>query len=444
MGGRLTHFRPGGDFEWTGRAEAVDGIDGMAGEFVFPPWDPFMSKQLGVLALLFVAMASRADDLPRSRAEAIAREGLDALPMTEFYTPPGSLSASTPGTLLRSEAFAGYNLPAGAQAVRILYHSRARDGRDVAASGVVLIPAGTPPAHGWPVIAWAHGTSGVARQCAPSLMKDLEYGSEGLMPMVAAGFAVVATDYAGLGTPGPHEYDNKIPQANDVVYSIPAAHAAVPTLGERWVVIGHSQGGAAVWGVAELEATLKDPSYAGGISVAGDMDFDWFEEHDAHSLKTISAMYWPMTAFGIKASYPTFNPARLLTKPFLERYADATQKGCWDYDYAVADEVGTRRPVRPGWERIPELRRYNADNHSGDQPIYGPLLVLAGDDDQSVNFTNIKKGVDRACKSGLAVEFVHRAGLDHDPLMEKTIDLQLEWTRDRLANHPWQPGTCSQ
>jgi hypothetical protein len=61
-----------------------------------------------------------------------------------------------------------------------------------------------------------------------------------------------------------------------------------------------------------------------------------------------------------------------------------------------------------------------------------------------VNFTNIKKGVDRACKSGLAVEFVHRAGLDHDPLMEKTIDLQLEWTRDRLANHPWQPGTCSQ
>jgi hypothetical protein len=94
------------------------------------------------------------------------------------------------------------------------------------------------------------------------------------------------------------------------------------------------------------------------------------------------------------------NPAQLLTKPFLERYADATQKGCWDYDYAVADEVGKRRAVRPGWERIPELRRYNADNHSGDQPIYGPLLVLAGDDDQSVNFTNVKNGVDRACKSG--------------------------------------------
>ena len=87
-------------------------------------------------------------------------------------------------------------------------------------------------------------------------MKDVEYGSEGLMPMVAAGFAVIATDYAGLGTPGPHQYDNKIPQANDVVYSVPAARAAVPSLGRRWVTIGHSQGGVAVWGVAELEARL--------------------------------------------------------------------------------------------------------------------------------------------------------------------------------------------
>jgi pimeloyl-ACP methyl ester carboxylesterase len=402
-----------------------------------------MIKQLSFLALVFVSTATWADELPRSRSEALAMENRDSLPMTDFYSPPGALSASAPGALLKAETYTGYNLPAGALAVRILYHSRARDGHDVATSGVVLIPAGAPPADGWPVIAWAHGTSGVARQCAPSLMKDLEYGDEGLMPMVAAGFAVVATDYAGLGTPGPHEYDNKIAQANDVVYSIPAARAAVSSLGARWVVIGHSQGGAAVWGVAESEATLKDPSYAGGVSVAGDMDFDWFEEHDAHSLKTISAMYWPMTAFGIKASYPTFDPARLLTRPFFERYADATQKGCWDYDYAVANEVGNRNAVRRGWERIPELRHYNADNHSGDQPIYGPLLVLAGDDDQSVNFTNIKNGVERACKNGLAVEFVHRPGLDHDPLMEKTIDMQLEWTRNRLAGHPWRPNTCA-
>jgi len=369
-------------------------------------------------------------------------EARDALPITAFYDAPASLSKGPSGTLIRSEPFSGYELPAGAHAVRILYRSKARDGRDVVTSGVVLIPAGHPPQGGWPVIAWAHGTSGVARQCAPSLMKDMEYGSEGLMPMVAAGFAVVATDYAGLGTAGPHQYDNKIAQANDVVYSIAAARAAVNSLGKRWVAIGHSQGGSAVWGVAELEARLTDPTYAGGISVAGDMDFEWFEKHDARSFKTISAMYWPLTAFGIKATYPTFDPARLLSAPFLARYPDATEKGCWYYAYAVADEVGSQPAVRPGWDRIPELRRYNEDNHSADHPIAGPLLVLAGDDDQSVNFANIKRGVARACKNGLAIEFVHRPGLDHDPLMEKTIDLQLAWARDRIANKPWRPSAC--
>lgn len=396
-----------------------------------------------IAACISLACAStRADDvLPKSRAEALAMEAQDALPLTRFYDPPQAPGSQAPGILIRSEDFSGYSLPAGAHATRILYVSRALNGNAVAASGVVLIPAGTAPREGWPVIAWAHGTSGVARQCSPSLMKDREYGEEGLMPMVRAGFAVVATDYAGLGTPGPHAYDNKIPQANDVVYSIPAAHAAVSSLGSRWVVIGHSQGGVAVWGVAELEAKLNDPTYAGGISIAGDMGYEIFEAHDAVTFDTITSLYWPLTAFGVKASYPTADVSRILTPVMQQRYADMTTKGCWYYDYATAAEIGHQRAARPGWDRVPELRRYNEDSSSANKPIKGPLLVLAGDDDRSVNFGNIQTGVAQACRNGLPIEFVHRPGLDHDPLMEKTIDLQLEWTRDRLQAKPWK-GNC--
>ena len=170
-----------------------------------------MNKTVRVLIVtlsLLAAVGASADDLmPKTRAQALAMEAQDALPLTRFYDPP-PLGERTPGTLLRSEPFDGYSLPPGARAVRILYVSRALDGARDAVSGVVLIPAGSPPRGGWPVIAWAHGTSGVARMCAPSLMKDVEYGSEGLMPMVAAGFAGIATDYAGLGTPGAHQYDN--------------------------------------------------------------------------------------------------------------------------------------------------------------------------------------------------------------------------------------------
>jgi hypothetical protein len=256
-----------------------------------------------VTFLCTFAFAARADEvMPSTRAEALTMEARDALALTPFYDPPSPLAEAEPGTLIRAEPFDGYSLPAGASAVRILYHSRTLAGADVAASGVVLIPAGAAPPEGWPVIAWAHGTAGVARMCAPSLMKDVLYGSEGLMPMVAAGFAVVATDYAGLGTPGPHQYDNKIPQAHDVVYSVPAARAAVPSLGRRWVAIGHSQGGVAVWGVAEMLAERGDPDYLGAISVAGDMNFEAFEAHDAQTFDTITDLYWPMTAFGITAN----------------------------------------------------------------------------------------------------------------------------------------------
>ncbi|HTV97840.1 MAG TPA: hypothetical protein VME42_17725 [Steroidobacteraceae bacterium] len=394
------------------------------------------------LALLLVSFAALGDDqLPSSRAEALTLEATDALPLTRFYDPPQPLPRAAPGTLIRSEPFTGYTLPAGASAIRILYHSRALSGADIAASGVVLIPGGKAPAGGWPVIAWAHGTSGVARMCAPSLMKDVEYGDEGLMPMVAAGFAVVATDYAGLGTPGPHQYDDKIPQANDVVFSIPAAHAAVADLGVKWVAIGHSQGGVAVWGVAELEAARNDPGYSGAISVAGDMNYEAYQAHDAETFDPITDLYWPFTAFGIKASYPTFDVKRMLTPVALARYRDVTTRGCWYYAYAAFKEIGRQRAVRRDWDRAPEVHRYDHDSRSANKPIRGPLLVLAGDDDKSVAIANIAAGVAEACSLHLPIEYVHRPGLDHDPLMEKTTPEQLAWVRERLAGKPWV-GNC--
>jgi hypothetical protein len=152
-------------------------------------------------------------------------------------------------------------------------------------------------------------------------------------------------------------------------------------------------------------------------------------------------LYWPLTAFGVKASYPTADVTRILTPVMQARYADMTTKGCWYYDYAVAAEIGEQRAAQPGWERVPELRRYNEDSRSANKPIKGPLLVLAGDDDMSVNFGNMKTGVAQACRNGLPIEFVHRTGLDHDPLMDKTIDLQLAWTRDRIQAKPWK-GNC--
>ena len=136
---------------------------------------------------------------------ALATQQAKALPLTPFYEVQGA-DLSKPGTLVRKEAGTGYSLPGGVTATRIAYTSRNVSGEPVLATGVVLVPSGEPPAGGWPVVAWAHGTAGVARVCAPSLMKDLYYGWDGLFIYPLMGYAVVATDYAGLGSPGLHQY----------------------------------------------------------------------------------------------------------------------------------------------------------------------------------------------------------------------------------------------
>jgi hypothetical protein len=172
------------------------------------------------------------------------------------------------------------------------------------------------------------------------------------------------------------------------------------------------------------------------------MSYETFEAHDAKTYDTITNLYWPLTAFGVKASYPTFHVERMLTAPALARYEDVTTKGCWYYAYAALKEIGAQPAARPGWDKSPEVHRYNDDSRSTNKPIRGPLLVLAGDDDKSVSIVNIALDVKGACSRGLPIEYVHRPGLDHDPLMQETTPEQLEWVRNRLSGKSWT-SNCS-
>jgi hypothetical protein len=104
--------------------------------------------------------------------------------------------------LLRSEPFTR-GIPADWRAWRILYTTTRDEDVPAVASGVVIVskhlPAGLRP-----VIAWAHGTTGVASACAPSLLPS-RWDTDvipGLDRVIARGWIFVATDYVGLGTRG--------------------------------------------------------------------------------------------------------------------------------------------------------------------------------------------------------------------------------------------------
>ena len=128
---------------------------------------------VGVVTLAPVlALAERPQSQTRPHGEPAEFRRL--LPITKFYSTPNPLPSGQPGELIRSEEFDEYQLPEGMFAFRILYYSRSGRGADVAASGVVLTPDQQVPAGGWPVIAWAHGFTGIARQCAPSLYEKPE------------------------------------------------------------------------------------------------------------------------------------------------------------------------------------------------------------------------------------------------------------------------------
>ena len=76
-----------------------------------------------------------------------------------FYTAPASVPVQ-PGQLLRAEPYTR-EIPDGASAWRILYTTTRDEGQPAVASGLVVVPT-AKARDGIPVIAWAHGTTGVA------------------------------------------------------------------------------------------------------------------------------------------------------------------------------------------------------------------------------------------------------------------------------------------
>ncbi len=148
-----------------------------------------------------------------------------ALPMIAFYNTPKSGTSVEPNALIRAEPATDFALPPGVTATRTLYHTRSADNTDRLASGIVLVPYGRPPKEGWPLLAWSHGTTDVAGNRDPSLMRSLFY--KGLYEYVTFGYAVVVTDDAGLGTAGRRAYLDIWSNATDVVNSVLGAHAAV-------------------------------------------------------------------------------------------------------------------------------------------------------------------------------------------------------------------------
>ncbi len=157
------------------------------------------------------------------------------------------------GTLITTRPLAPrLSLSGAARAYRILYSTTNQFNRRAVSTGEVLIPRGTPPRGGWPMMAWAHGTVGMGDNCAPSAQVHEAGEAAYLSHWLGRGFAIVATDYVGMGTPGLLSYLNGVTAAHSVADSVVAARQMSLPLSRRWVAVGHSQGAGAALSAARF------------------------------------------------------------------------------------------------------------------------------------------------------------------------------------------------
>jgi len=353
------------------------------------------------------------------------------LPLTSFYDTPHSLPPGTPGELIRSEAIDQYNLPYELSALRILYHSRTASGEDVAVSAVVLIPDGKPPAGGWQVIAWAHEFRGAARQCAPSLMKNLGVGP--LLAMYAnLGYAVVATDYSGLGADSRKPVLDMQSNALDVMYSVPAARAAVKEIGTKWIAVGPFQGALAAVAVAESE--VRDSNYLGSVATSGLADalpvYERFAEGSSNRILLVLAST-------VKTLYPEFHVSDMLQDKALAAYQRVAQT-CG----GETEPEFTSGMLKPGWENNRFVKEFFSRNTPGQKPAHGPLLVISGEVDPAIPAEMSEKTVARMCKQGSRILFLKYPDLDASGVMGASVADQISWIKARFAGHT-APGNCS-
>lgn len=365
-----------------------------------------------------------------------------------FYDAPDA-PPDEPGSLLRAEPFTR-QIPDGATAWRILYTTTLDEGEPTVASGLVVVPdgvgtdGGAPP----PVVAWAHGTTGFARGCAPSVLDEpFESGAFFLLDdVLARGWALVATDYAGLGTPGPHPYLVGQGEARSVLDAVRAARAlGDATLGEQTVVWGHSQGGhAALWTGAVAPVYAPDVPLAGVAALAPASDLTDMVSH----LENVAggSVFASYVVAAYDAAYPDADAIEAV-RPGARLVVHEMASRCLSEPGALVSVAEALSMDQPLWTTDPTdgaLGERLAENVPTGA-VEAPLLVAQGASDPLVLPSTQDAYVGERCAAGQPVDYRTYEGRDHVGLVQADSPLAsdlVRWTEARLAGEPPTP-TCA-
>ena len=407
---------------------------------------------LSATSLLAVCTSASASNPSRPRGVAVVPDTATAHGPTSFYEPPDPLPPARPGTLIRDQIVTGVpGITTDDTLWRILYHSRTIAGGDIAVSGYVVVPSAPVPRDGYPILSWAHGTTGAATKCAPSLFNALEGEGPYLVPDITkylkAGWLIAATDYQGLGvSEGVHPYLVGESEGKGVLDAAKAARQ-LPRLrvSRTTLLYGHSQGGQAALFAGELAQ-----SYAPSLQVIGVV-----AAAPATGLSTIVSVigqinapddlaYFTLIGWTWSQTYPGLPASDIFTAAGALFARQIVTEHC---DNGLVTELASRSSrteFLTDASTNPELVALARLNNPGQVRTKAPMLIVQGTGDNQVPAPLTDQFVSRmACPIGDHVDYVHYTGATHDQIPFRSAPLILSWATSRL-NRLEAPDTCGE
>lgn len=335
------------------------------------------------------------------------------------------------GTLIWAKKEGGKKkLKEASSTYNILYSSKSFPGnRKVVVSGTVMAPKGKAKG----VISWAHGTVGLADQCAPSrrLGSTAYYGSESgqlFKDWLKAGYAVVATDYEGLGTPGIHPYLVGDSEGRSVLDMVIAARQLNKKIPRRVALAGHSQGGQAILFAAHLATTKwgKGAKYLGTVSYAPVSNlvkqaplianFDNTEGQYGITALALSILR------GAVAGDRSINPREILTDAGQTEYPK-TDTLCLSELTEAVEKVGLKpgQLLKRGYSNTLAGRKFDAQLEAMNPALKlgAPVLIPQGEADTTVlpDFTEDLVGQLEAIRGQSTITYETVPGADHSGIL---------------------------
>jgi pimeloyl-ACP methyl ester carboxylesterase len=352
-----------------------------------------------------------------------------------LYDVPSPLPGGAPGSVIWSRPFTGGSLLKNAASnTLVLYHTVSASGHDVAVTGTIAIPPGSPPAGGWPVMSWAHGTTGNAPQCAPSKALAPNIEQRFLQAFVSNGFAVVQTDYEGEATPGVHPYFAGISGAHDTIDIVRAARHLFPSLSDRWVVMGHSEGGTVSLFTASLaNSWAPELHLLGAVAYAPGTDIpDFFGMTSVSKAPSSVLPLLAMMVQGIASTDPRVDLKTVLTAKGLA-LLPSLQSACAGtlMNSAAWTTIAPADFFQPNMGSSLLMQDFIA-NEPSRLRVQVPTLVVQGSADALVSYQGSAALQASLCANGGHAELDGVQGATHDSVLAASYDRVSAWIADRF------------